>query len=326
MKRVFVTGGSGFLGRHLIEKLTERGIEVVAAVRSDAAAKTVERYGASSYRVGLDDIPTMTQAMADCDTVFHVAGHLSEWDAKKVFYNANVVGTRNVVQAARSAGIKKLVAAGASAVVMGKPLPMREIIENLPLQFPDWAPYIATKAEAEQIVREANSDDFATVVVRPPFIWGAGMPMLHELKNAVNAGRFALPDDGRQAMSAGHVSNVATCLILAAERGRGGEVYFVADDTTTTLKEFMTDLLATQGIAPVKRSVPFAIAWRMAALLEAIWRKFNLKSKPPITRQTLRLIGQDFTVNIDKARRELGYTSVVSRAEGLAAMSALSLS
>jgi nucleoside-diphosphate-sugar epimerase len=320
MKHAFVTGGSGFVGRSLIEKLVARGVMITALARSDAAARTVAGLGANPCRGGLDDVAVMTTGMRGCDTVFHVAGHLSEWDPYKVFHDANVIGTRNVVQAANAAGIATFAAVGAAAVVMARPQPMRGISEDLPLQRPSWAPYIATKAEAEKIVREANRDGFKTVVVRPPFIWGPGMPMLDELIAAVKSGQFALPDGGRQTMSTSHVDNVVECLILAAARGRGGQAYFLADDDTSTLKDFSTALLATRGMPPVKRTAPFAMAWRMAGLMEGAWHLFRIRSRPPVTRQTLRMIGQDFTVDTSKAHHDLGYAPVISRAEGLARM------
>lgn len=320
MKQAFVTGGSGFAGRPLIARLVADGINVRALARSDAASKVVAELGAIPSRGDLADVQHMTESMRGCDIVFHVAGHLSEWDPYKVFYDANVVGTRSVLEAAKAAGVATLIAVGASAVVMNRPVSMRNITEELPLQKPGWAPYIATKAEAERLVRQANGPTLRTVVVRPPFIWGAGMPMLDEMIESVRSGHFALPDGGKQVMSTSHVDNVIECLIRAAEKGEGGEAYFVADADTSVLKDFAADLLATCGLPPVNRSAPFAIAWRMAALMEGTWRLFRLRSKPPITRQTLRMIGQDFTTNTAKARRDLGYEPVISRAEGLAQM------
>jgi nucleoside-diphosphate-sugar epimerase len=254
--------------------------------------------------------------------VFHVAGHLSEWDPYKLFDDGNVVGTRNVIQAAKAANVAVLAAVGAAGVVMAEPRPMQDIAEDLPLQKPLWGPYIATKAEAERLIREANSATLRTVVVRPPLIWGAGMPMLDDMVEAVQSGRFALLDGGRQIMSTSHVDNVVECLVRAAEHGKGGEVYHVADADTSTLQQVAGDLLATRGLPPVKRTVPFVIAWHMAAMMERAWRLFRLSAKPPITRQTLRMIGQDFTLSIAKARRDLGYSPVISRAEGLARMRA----
>jgi len=146
------------------------------------------------------------------------------------------------------------------------------------------------------------------------------MPMLDEMIKSVQSGQFALPDGGKSVMSTSHVDNVIEGLIRAAEKGEGGEAYFVADAEPSTLKDFAAALLETRGLPPVKRSAPFAVAWRVAALMESTWRLFGIRSKPPITRQTLRMIGQDFTIDIAKARRDLNYQPVISRAEGLARM------
>lgn len=122
----------------------------------------------------------------------------------------------------------------------------------------------------------------------------------------------------RQVMSTSHVENVVEGLILAAEKGPGGKAYHVTDGNDITLKDALTDLLGTHGVPPIKRSAPFGFAWRMAAVMEGAWRLLRLRSKPPITRQTLRMIGQDFTLDITKARRDLGYAPVVNWADGIA--------
>lgn len=320
MKNAFFTGGSGFVGGPLIRRLAAQNVHVVALARSEAAAAEVKKLGADTCRGHLLDERAITEGMRGCDTVFHVAGHLSEWDPYEVFHKANVVGTRTTLTAAKTAGVSTFVALGASAVVMGRPMSMKNISEDLPLQAPSWGPYIKTKAEAEQLVRQANAPVLRTVVIRPPLIWGAGMPMLDEMVAAAKGGQFALPDAGRQVMSTSHVDNVVECLILAAEKGRGGEAYYVTDGDARTLKDVLTDLLGTRGVPPIKRSVPFGVAWRMAAIMEGVWRTLRLRSKPPVTRQTLRMIGQDFTLDITKAHRDLGYRPVIQWRDGIARM------
>lgn len=320
MRNAFVTGGAGFVGRPLIRRLVAQNVRVSALARSEVAASTVKKEGAAVCRGDLLDERAITKAMRGCDTVFHVAGHLSEWDTYEVFHKSNVVGTRTMLASAKAAGASTFVAVGASAVVMGWPVSMKNISEDMPLQLPLWAPYIRTKAEAERLVRQANMSELRTVVIRPPLIWGAGMPLLDEIVAAVKRGQFALPDAGRQVMSTSHVDNVVECLILAAEKGLGGEAYYVTDGDVSTLKDLLNDLLGTRGVPPIKRSVPFGVAWRMAAVMEGVWRTFRLRTKPPVTRQTLRMIGQDFTLDIAKARRDLGYMPIINRAEGIGRM------
>src|SRR5262245_7902852 len=156
MKRVFVTGGSGFLGGALIKRLRKQGVEVVALARSASSSSAVESLGAVPCRASLSDTRAIAAAMRGCDTVFHVAAHFTEWDAYSTFYEANVAGTEHLLKAARDAAVPTFVAAGAAGVVMGRPEAMVKIREDRPLAFPRWAPYTATKALAEQRIRQAN--------------------------------------------------------------------------------------------------------------------------------------------------------------------------
>jgi nucleoside-diphosphate-sugar epimerase len=320
MKKAFVTGGSGFVGAPLVRRLVAQGVSVVALARSEAAAAAVKKEGAVVCRGDLLNAQAITEGMQGCGTVFHVAGHLSDWDPYEVFHKSNVIGTRTILAAAKAVGASTFVAVGASAVVMGRPMPMKNISEDLPLQAPSWAPYIKTKAEAERLVRQANTPELRTVVIRPSLIWGEGMPTLDDMVAAATNGQFALPDAGRQVVSASHVDNVVECMLLAAEKGRGGEAYYVTDGEDSTLKIVLNDLLGTRGVPPIERSAPFGVAWLMATVMEGVWRVFRLRSKPPVTRQTLRMIGQDFTLNISKARRDLGYVPIINCADGISRM------
>jgi nucleoside-diphosphate-sugar epimerase len=201
---------------------------------------------------------------------------------------------------------------------------MRGVGENAPLQFERDAPYSASKARAERRLLSANAAraGLETLAVRPPFIWGAGMPTLDEMAHAVAAGRFQWVGGGRQAMSTCHVDNLCHALMLAAARGRGGEAYFVSDGRDRTLKTVVAPLLATRSVDPGDRAVPFEVAWALAGSMGLAWRALRLEGQPPITRQMLRLIGKDFTLDIGKATSELGYSPVVTWEEGIAEMRA----
>ena len=125
-------------------------------------------------------------------------------------------------------------------------------------------------------------------------------------------------DGGDYLTSTCHVDNVVEGTLLALENGVGGEIYFLTDKEPVEFRSFMTALLATQGLTPPNKSIPRWLAWRAAQVCEGLWDLLRLKSSPPITRFTVNIIGQEVTLNDAKARAELGYTSHVSRAEGLA--------
>jgi len=317
-----VTGGSGFVGGRLIELLRQDGWRVRAIGRSAEALRRVESLGALPVRADLEDETALRAALHDCTTVFHAAALFKLWGSEDEFNRANVEGTRRLLTVARSIGVRRFVQIGAAGVVMGEPVPMLGITEDAPLQIRSWAPYSSSKAKSERLVREANvPGSFHTAVIRPPFIWGQGMPMLNRVIRSIETKQFRWPGDGQQAMSTCHVDNVCRAAILAAERGTGGSSYFVSDGADSTLRTVITALLATRNIVPPKASVPFGVGWWMARCMEAVWGIFRIGGEPPITRQMLRMIGMPFTVNIARARRELGYQPIVTWQSGIAAMS-----
>lgn len=319
----FVTGGSGFVGSRLISLLGDRGWHVKALARSPGAVSAVQEAGATAVPGDLDDLGSLKTGMEGCSVAFHVAAHFKLWGSRASFDRANVEGTRHIVEAAiATSGLRRVVAVSAAAVVMGDPEPMLDVNESLPLQTRPFAPYSSSKAEGERILLSANGrrPDFETIAIRPPFIWGAGMPTLDHMIETVRAGRFQWVGGGDQAMSTCHVDNLCEALLLAVDRGRGGQAYFVSDSGNGSLKSVISSLLATHGVIPKDRSVHFPLAWTMAGLMGAAWKALRLSGEPPITRQMLRLIGKPFTVDITKARAELGYSPRMGFAEGLAAM------
>jgi len=322
-RTALVTGGSGFVGGRLIAHLLQRGWQVRALARSPRSEAQVRALGATPVIGSLDESRALQDGMAGCEVVFHVAAHFKLWGKKALFDQVNIDGTRNVVNAAAATStVRRVVTVSAAAVVMGDPEPMVDVDETLPVQVRAFSPYGSSKARGERVLLDANCvrPGFETVALRPPFVWGAGMPTLHEMVETVHAGRWRWVDGGTQAMSSCHVDNLCDALVLAADYGRGGEAYFVADDEKSTLKSFISALLSTRGVSVPDKAVPFGVAWMMAGLMGAFWRLLRLNGQPPITRQMLRLIGKPFTIRTDKARAELGYAPRIAMSDGLAAM------
>lgn len=323
-RTVLVTGGSGFVGGKMIQHLKAQGWKVRALARTPQAERRVMALGAQAVAGDLEDPTALREALVGCDAVMHGAAVFKLWGTPEEFERANVRGTQNLLGAASAAQtVRRFVQVGAAAVVMGDMEPMLRATETLPRQERPWAPYSASKARAEALVLAANSPGrFETVVIRPPMIWGRGMPTLDHMVDNVRAGQFRWVGDGSQAMSTAHVDNVCHAAALALERGTGGEAYFVSDGRDGTLKEVISALLRTRGVEPPRASAPLAMAWTMARVMEWAWRRFDRAGEPPITRQMLRLIGAPFTVDTAKAERELGYRPVVSWEQGLSAMRA----
>lgn len=319
----FVTGGSGFLGRNLLGALRAAGHRARALARSDAAAREVAARGAEPARGDLDDADALAEAVRGCDVVFHCAALAAEWAPDAEWRRHNVRGTQNVLDAARRGGAKRVVHVSTEAVLVDGRAPLVRVDETRPLPERPLRGYAASKAEAERLARAASTPSCEVVVVRPRFIWGAGdTTLLPKLVDAVRAGKFRWIGGGAHLTSTCHVDNVCEGMLKAAEKGRGGDVYFLTDGAPPTMREMLEAMFATQGLPGPTGSIPLGAARAAASTTEAAWRALRLPGAPPITRTAVELIGREVTVVDDKARRELGYEGATTRAQGLAAMRA----
>ena len=322
MDGAFVTGGSGFIGGRLIRRLTRDGVTVRALARSDGAAARVREAGAEPVRGDLDDTAALRRGMAGAEVVFHAAAKVEDWGDPKEFRRVNVLGTRNVVRAARDAGARRFVHVGTEAALMaGQPL--IAVNEAAPLQPRSPVLYSATKAQAEIEVLTGAGDQLEAVIVRPRFVWGAGdTTLLPQISEQVRSGQWAWVGGGRHRTATTHVENTVEGLVLAATRGRDRGVWFVTDGGSVVFRDFLSDLIRTQGLEPPDRSVPAPVASAVAATCETLWRLLPLPGRPPLTRFASWIASQECTIDITRAREDLGYEPVVTREEGLAELRA----
>jgi nucleoside-diphosphate-sugar epimerase len=249
----------------------------------------------------------------------HAAARLrGGWAALDELRRVNVDGSRTILQAARSAGVPRLVLISTEQVVLGD-RPLVSADESAPYPQRYVGPYAATKAEAEQLVLAASTPELTTVAVRPRLVWGRGdTGLLPRLAAAARSGRLRWVDGGAHLTSTTHVRNAVEGVLAAADRGRGGEAYFVTDGAPVPFRVFATDLLATRGIVPDAGSVSGRVARAAAGGPGAVWRTLRLPGGPPVDLATVRVIGEECTLRDERARLELGYEGHVTRQQGLA--------
>jgi nucleoside-diphosphate-sugar epimerase len=319
----FVTGGSGFIGGRLVSRLRREGWDVRALVRSERSAEAVRALGAEPVRGDITDVDSIRAGAEGASHAFHAAAQVGEWGTRDEFVRDNVQGTENVLAGTRGAGAGRFVHVGTEAALLdGQPLV--NVDESEPLRPDSRALYSSTKAMAEQAVRQANVDgSFETVVVRPRFVWGPGdTTVLPALVEAVRSGQFRWIGGGHHRTSTTHVDNAVEGLWLGATKGAPGAAYFVTDGEPVEFRDFVTRLLATQGIDAPDGGLPLPVARAVAAAGEAAWRVLPLKGGPPLTRMALWLSSLECTIDISRARAELGYSPPVSIDDGLAGLSA----
>ena len=181
--------------------------------------------------------------------------------------------------------------------------------------------YSRVKLATEQALLSADTPTMDTVVLRPPFIWGAGMTTVNELADLARSGGWTWIDRGRHVMDFIHVDNLAAAAERALTRGRPGGIYYISDATPMSIRDFMTPLLATQGVDVSRaRSVPLKVAAPLAALLDRGARLLRRPKPPMLTNWLVTFLGHDRSYDITAARRDLGYTPYVDLARGLTEM------
>jgi nucleoside-diphosphate-sugar epimerase len=173
------------------------------------------------------------------------------------------------------------------------------------------------------LVKAANAPGFATLILRPRFIWGPGdTTLLPTIEAMAKAGKWLWVEHGRAQTSTTHIANLVHAIELALEKGRAGEAYFILDDGVRSMREMISGLATARGLTLPERSVPGWFADALGATCEVLWRALPLPGAPPITRFGAMILSRDAILKDDKARAELGYRPLVSVEEGLRALTA----
>lgn len=315
--RIFVTGASGFVGGAYLKDAAARH-DIRAMSRAQASDEKIRALGATPVRCALGEVTA--EHLAGADAIVHCAAFVEKWGRWSDFWRVNVDGTKQLLEVAKGAGAKRFVHIGTEAALFhGQP--MRNVDEGYPLALNSPYPYSRTKAHAEKAVREANTAEFTTIVLRPRMVWGPGdLTILPAVKEMAAKGRFAWVGGGRIKTSTTYIGNLVAAIELALTRG--GEAYFVLDDGPVEFRDFLTRLATADGFSLPNKEIPAALVRAVGFAGETLWRALGVKTPPPLTRFEAGIMSVDCILNDAKARAELGYLPPFSLDAGLAAVAA----
>jgi nucleoside-diphosphate-sugar epimerase len=318
--KVLVTGGGGFLGSAVCARLLEAGHMVRSFSRRRSgrlAALDVD------HRQGdLRDPAAVAAATVGMDAVVHCAANVATWGTARDFWDVNVGGTLNVLDACHRRGVARLVHTSSPSVVHGGG-DLEGVDESAPYPRRFRGDYPRTKAIAEQHVLAANSADLATVSLRPHAIWGPGDPnLVPRIVARAKAGRLRQAGKTSKMIDTVYVDNAADAHLLALERLHpgariAGRAYFITQDEPVLQDVVFNAVLAAAGLPPETRRVPALLVRAAGAAVEFAYRALRLRAEPPLTRYTADLLTTAHWFDISAARRDLGYTPRVDTQEGL---------
>lgn len=321
--RALVTGGGGYIGRHVVRQLLDRGDDV--RVLGRRSYPEVEAWGARGVQSDLAvDDPDLPRHLEGVDTVFHVAALPPYHAPYAAFEAANVGGTRRILAACRAAGVPRLVFTSTpSATFDGTDAEgITEAQAPYPARF--LTPYAQTKAEAEQLVLAANSPELATTALRPHLVYGPDEPhMLPRIVQRNRAGRLRVIGDGTNRVGLTYVDTAAAAHLqaanaLAAGSANAGRAYFVTDEEPVALWPWINQFLEAIGEAPVRGSIGLGAARTVGAVCEALWAVLPLGGEPPMTRFVATNLATSHWYDLSAAKADFRFTPTLSGAEGLA--------
>tara|TARA_R110002050_G_scaffold290260_1_gene443750 strand:+ start:81139 stop:82161 length:1023 start_codon:yes stop_codon:yes gene_type:complete len=311
-KKALITGAGGFVGGRLALFLAKKGIEINAMHRpgSVLSSELTTHANIHSTPAELSDLNSLINASKDCDVIFHLAAYAQPW-AKNIqtYYEVNVNGTINVLEAAKACNVKRIVVT-ATAGTFGPQVDDSLITEEIHQTLPPFTEYERTKKIANEKIQDYVATGMDIVTVSPTRIFGPGnlsasnsVTILLE-KYMYHGFRF-LPGDGRTTGNYAYIKDMVNGLYLAAIKGKSGENYILGGENLT-YRELLTAFGKATGIKRKQFPVPLFMMLGAANTMQFLGDKFNIK--PAITPPFIRKYMHTWATDISKAKRELGYS------------------
>ena len=317
-----VTGATGFLGSHIVERLLERGDEVRALVRPSSDTHLLRELGVELATGDVTQPDSLSAAMSGIEVVYHAAAMVSEWDPWRDFQTVTIDGTRNVLRAAAAAGAQRFLDVSTDGVYSLRALNGR-VTEESPLEKRfGWGDYYRrSKSAAEKIARRyAAEGKIGVTIVRPGLLLGerdrAIFPgVLRFLTSGVST-YLGSGDNRLPYVYAGDVA--AACIAGATDDRAVGKIYNVVSDEYVTQKGLFATVAEATGQKPPKRTLPLRVSYALGLLIEA-WCVYarRRKVRPELTRFAVILFAYDYQEDASKLRGELGWAPTVPLKEAI---------
>ncbi len=321
---ILVTGGSGFLGKHLLQALQEAGYTSLR-VFNRSACQDLQAQGISVFQGDLADTQAVQAAVKGCEAVFHVAAKAGVWGSYRSYARPNILGTQNLLKACQEHHVRYFIYTSSPSVVF-KGYPLSNVDETIGYGIPSkMCAYARTKLIAEQCVRAANGKNgLRTVALRPHLIWGPGdRHLIPTLLQAARKRQLVQVGEGTNWVDLSYVTNVAQAHVLAlqalqeANTPVAGKAYFISQGDPVQLWPWIHQLLRKLGMPPITKTIPLRKAYALGACLEVLYKICFISKQPPMTRFVAKELSQDHYFNISAAKMDLHYIPQVSNEEGM---------
>jgi 2-alkyl-3-oxoalkanoate reductase len=320
IKNALVTGGGGFVGKAIVSRLLELGVNTRVVGRH--RYPEVERAGAEGFVGDISCPQVMVEAARGMDIVFHTAALAGIWGPWQDYYRTNVVGTERVIESCLINKVGMLVYTSTPSVVFnGKDIHGGD--ERLDYAQNSLCHYATSKVLAEKMVLQANCRELKTCALRPHLIWGPGDP--HLLPRLLASGKkkqLKRVGNGANLVDISYIDNVAHAHILAARNlsgnaTAGGKAYFISQGVPVNLWNWINELFAEMAIPAIQSSLSAPATYVLGGVLELLYTVGHVKKEPRMTRFVAEQLAKSHYFSIANARKDLGYEPIISLEEGM---------
>ncbi|NNG01583.1 MAG: NAD(P)-dependent oxidoreductase [Desulfobacteraceae bacterium] len=315
--KIIITGATGFLGRNLAESLHKEGMSVIATGRSADIGEALRKTGINFIPADITDKSQLNNAFSPADVVIHCAATAGDWGGYKAFYNTNVIGTRNVIDACKTHDIKKIIFISTPSVYFnGKD--RYNIAENEPIPEKQFN-YGKTKLKAEHDLLALGKNGFKTIILRPRAVYGKYdnilVPRILKLSEKKN---FPVINGGRALVDITYVENfvgaVKNC--FSAADTAWNKVYNISNGDPITINDWFSQVLDIFDRPFKAKNIPEPVAKALAGFMElASLLPFGNK-EPALTRFSVGYMAKSMTMSIEKAKQYLNYSPTTSNEKG----------
>lgn len=313
--KILVTGGTGFTGSHLVNRMISRGHNVVVLDnQKNIAYDDLVKNGAQITIGSITDRNLQKKLVDGCEVIFHLAAAFRRVNLpKRVYWETNVDAMRDLLQAAHSAGVRKVVYCSTQGVHGNIENPPGN--EDSPIKPEDY--YQFTKFKGEEVAQTFVQKGMDITTLRPTAIYGPGDPgRFLMMYRRVAAGVFPFFGTGRALYHPLYIDNFMDAFELAMQNPAGrGQTYLIADERYYTIEQIVREIAAVMNVKLKVRHYPFMPLYIISALVEFLYKPLPID--PPIFRRRADWFRQNRAFKIDKARTELGYNPGVGLTEGL---------
>ncbi|WKK72664.1 NAD-dependent epimerase/dehydratase family protein [Rathayibacter oskolensis] len=316
-RRVLVTGATGFLGGYAVREFLASGDEVIASGRNPAALERLRSEGAETIEADLAQLAAMP---VQADVLVHSAALSSPWGRWSEFHEANVAGTEAMIDLAQRSRIRRFVFVSSPSIYSARRHRIGVREEDVDPES-RMSLYIRSKIEAERLLQAALAAGRIEelVILRPRGLIGVGDPSLIPRFIAASRRRgIPLFDGGRNVVDVTCVENAARALVLAASAPvTPGSVYNITNGEPQPFGDLLDRFFDAMGETPRYLTVDLRVLSALAVLLEKVYALLPRGTEPPFTRYTVATLAYAQTLDISRARSELGYEPTVPLAEGI---------